>query len=169
MASEAQIAASRRNALKSTGPRTERGKERSRLNALRHGLRAKHLVARGEDFADFGRFSAELRATFKPADPFEEQLVEDIAMTSWRLRRLWKTEAEVLRRAERSADNWENARLAPVPFTLADRELERLSRYETALKTSLQRAYALLERRQAQRADAPRETPASKPNEAESA
>ena len=38
-----------------------------------------------------------------------------------------------------------------MPFTLADRELERLSRYETALKTSLQRAYALLERRQSQR------------------
>ena len=38
MASEAQIAASRRNAVKSTGPRTERGKERSRLNAPRHGL-----------------------------------------------------------------------------------------------------------------------------------
>ena len=43
---------------------------------------------------------------------------------------------------------------------------ERLSRYETALKTSLQRAYALLERRQAQRAGGPRDAPASRPNEA---
>lgn len=38
MATEKQIAANRRNAAKSTGPRTELGKARARMNALRHGL-----------------------------------------------------------------------------------------------------------------------------------
>src|SRR4051812_35862707 len=38
--SEKRLAANRANALRSTGPRTRRGKERARLNAVRHGLRA---------------------------------------------------------------------------------------------------------------------------------
>ena len=44
MATERQIAANRRNARKSTGPRTLEGKARSRLTALQHGLTAQHAV-----------------------------------------------------------------------------------------------------------------------------
>jgi hypothetical protein len=38
LATEKQIAANRRNAAKSTGPRTAPGKARSRMNAYRHGF-----------------------------------------------------------------------------------------------------------------------------------
>ena len=40
MTSLRQIEANRHNALKSTGPKTEYGKQRSRRNALRHGFTA---------------------------------------------------------------------------------------------------------------------------------
>jgi hypothetical protein len=43
MASEKQIAANRRNARNSTGPKTIAGKKRASLNALRHGLSSQGL------------------------------------------------------------------------------------------------------------------------------
>jgi hypothetical protein len=152
MTTEAKIAANRQNALKSTGPRTERGKERARLNALRHGMTAKQLVASDEDFGDFARFSAELRATLAPADAVEEQLVDGIVVSTWRLRRAWRTEAAVIQLQARRADYWDKPHVAAVPISRAAQELERISRYEAALERLIQRAYAALERRQARRA-----------------
>jgi hypothetical protein len=47
--SAAKLEANRRNAQKSCGPRTEEGKNRSKLNAVKHGLRAATLVLLDED------------------------------------------------------------------------------------------------------------------------
>jgi hypothetical protein len=59
MATAAQIEANQRNAQKSTGPRTEEGKNRSRLNALDHGCRANLMVLPTEVF---GEYENELKA-----------------------------------------------------------------------------------------------------------
>jgi hypothetical protein len=53
MTSLKQIEANRRNALKSTGPTTPEGKERSCRNALRHGLTAETVIAALEDAEDY--------------------------------------------------------------------------------------------------------------------
>jgi hypothetical protein len=62
MASEAQILANRRNALMSSGPKSLDGKGNARLNALRHGLAAKQVVAMDERGADFAAYHDEFLA-----------------------------------------------------------------------------------------------------------
>ena len=49
MTSEKKAEANRRNALKSTGPRTPEGKAAVRLNALKHGLLSQAVLLPGED------------------------------------------------------------------------------------------------------------------------
>ncbi len=87
MATEAQIAANRLNAQKSTGPRTAEGKERASQNALTHGLFAREGVIRGEDEDQFEDHRERLLGQLCPAGPLEEILAARIVELSWRLRR----------------------------------------------------------------------------------
>src|SRR5215467_1741355 len=76
-----QIEANRRNALHSTGPTTAEGKHASRLNALKHGLRAKEVVIPGqEDPEEFEAILKELREDWKPEGHTEMHLVDQIAL-----------------------------------------------------------------------------------------
>src|SRR5947207_5604298 len=66
----------RRNAQKSTGPKTPEGKSRSRFNALKHGLTAKTVVLPGEDADAFqGRLDA-WTVDLAPRNDLEQGLVE---------------------------------------------------------------------------------------------
>src|SRR5208283_4816131 len=74
-----QIEANRRNALHSTGPTTPEGKQASRLNALKHGLRAKEVIIPGqEDPAEFEAMLTELCEDWAPKGRTERHLVEQI-------------------------------------------------------------------------------------------
>ena len=90
-----QIEANRRNSGRSTGPRTRTGKAESKLNAMKHGLLAADLVVRGEDPNEFARVLENLADELQPQGPLEEQLVERMAACMWRLRRLYRVEAEI--------------------------------------------------------------------------
>lgn len=96
MTSPAQIAANRRNARKSTGPRTVNGKVKSRMNALRHGLTAESCVLPGESCEAFDHLRARLVAEFRPVRVLDEILVDRLAGLVWRLRRVGMFERELM-------------------------------------------------------------------------
>jgi hypothetical protein len=87
MTSIRQIDAARRNALKSTGPRTEAGKQASRCNAVRHGLTAETVIGALEDAADYRAFEASITADYDAQSAVERELVLRLASLLWRLRR----------------------------------------------------------------------------------
>lgn len=87
MTSARQIAANRRNAQRSTGPRTKVGKDRSRRNALRHGLTSETVIASLEDRTEYKEFEAALFETFNPVTIVECELTARLASLLWRLRR----------------------------------------------------------------------------------
>ena len=74
MATEKQIAANRQNAEKSTGPRTEYGKRRSRRNAMRHGLAAETVIDVLEDPAAYKSLQRAIYSDYHPRSNFELQL-----------------------------------------------------------------------------------------------
>jgi hypothetical protein len=86
-------AINRANAEHSTGPRTEAGKQRSSLNALRHGLTAKTAVLPSEDPAAYEQHCRQFRDEYQPANSTETQLVQELADTAWRLNRIPLLEA----------------------------------------------------------------------------
>src|SRR5258707_14837909 len=86
MASEAKIRANRLNALKSTGPKTARGKAMMWRNAVTHGMTATRVVLFDEVKADFEKFHAGIAQDFAPEGTAECGLVERIAILGWRLR-----------------------------------------------------------------------------------
>jgi hypothetical protein len=87
MTSFRQIEANRRNALKSTGPVTAEGKQRSRCNAVRHGLTAETVIGALEDAEDYQAFEAAVTADYDTQSAVERELVLRLASLLWRLRR----------------------------------------------------------------------------------
>jgi hypothetical protein len=87
MTSFRQIGANRRNASKSTGPATVKGKQRARCNSLRHGLTAETVICGLEDVEDYKAFETAITADFDVHSAIERELVLRLASLLWRLRR----------------------------------------------------------------------------------
>jgi hypothetical protein len=132
MSSPAQIEANRRNAQRSTGPKTPEGKETSRQNALRHGLAAETVaLLPDEDEAEFRLMAEALHQSLDPQDAYEEVLVRRVVLLSWRLDRIPRIEATYY------------------PTTMA--QMPNLTRYEAMLDRAMERAMKMLREHKAER------------------
>ncbi len=118
MASEKQIQANRRNAQRSTGPKTPQGKDAVRLNANKHGLRSQEVLLPGEDGEALNELDENLRTELQPVGEVENLLLEQIVAAHWRLRRLrrvetgifvWQHYGEQLERAQGEAKTYERS------------------------------------------------------------
>jgi hypothetical protein len=142
MTSDAQAAANRLNALKSTGPRTRAGKAAVALNGIKHGLLSRESLVRGESEADLVDFGKRIRAQLSPVGELELLLVDRVVSTAWRLRRLVSVETLLYDREDKLED----------AFNSYGREkMAVLSRYEVTLERSLYKALHELQRLQATR------------------
>jgi hypothetical protein len=116
-ASERRIQANRRNALRSTGPKTERGKRTVAGNAIKHGLLAREVVITAgdgeESSEEFHALVGQLYDYYEPMGVVEELLVQKIAACWWRTVRLIRAENGEIRkrldtlavdRAQRNSD-----------------------------------------------------------------
>src|ERR1700747_2444695 len=86
-----------RHAVKSAGPRTETGKERSRRNAIRHGLTAETVIEILENVEDYQGFEANIIADYDAHTAVERELVLRLASLLWRIRRATGIETDLLR------------------------------------------------------------------------
>jgi hypothetical protein len=96
MTSLRQIESNRHNALKSTGPKTELGKQHSRRNATRHGLTAETVIQFLEDEQDYKAFELSVTSDFDARTAVERELVLRLAGVLWRLRRATAIESGLL-------------------------------------------------------------------------
>jgi len=119
MATEVKILANRRNAQKSTGPRTNEGKSAVSQNAVKHGLTSpavagscppytlsrrdarlggasRSQIISSESQADFDLYRQQLIAELAPVSPMESMLAERIVSLSWRLKRVCRIQNQAI-------------------------------------------------------------------------
>ena len=159
MVSARKLAANRRNALKSTGPRTPEGKRISSMNALKHGLRSERVLRELESRTDlaeaFARLREELKRELLPIGSTEQLLVERIVEYAWKLRRAQVIENQASR-VFGGADP-QRARHCPrrqhKDLNDAVHELATLSRYQAELATGQSKLLRQLHQLQDRRRD----------------
>jgi hypothetical protein len=162
MATAKRTEANRRNAQKSTGPRTEEGKRTSSLNAYKHGLTGQRVIMTAEEAEARDRFTNSIFEDLKPVGAMEETLVQSIADSHWRIHRAVAIEDNIFaaeawneenRAAEKESDyDGVDRALAPMrTFTNDPKRFHLLTTYEMRLHRKAQSDLKQLRELQAER------------------
>jgi hypothetical protein len=144
MASEKQIAANRKNALKG-GVKIPAGKLAVRSNAVSHGIFSKDAVLPGEDSALLAELREKIMAEVKPSGELETILVERIISSTWRLKRALCSEQRYNRQAVIDVNNMEDY-LRNIDYRYEG--WQNYLKYEKAIEREIFKAMYELERLQ---------------------
>ena len=159
MVSERRIEANRRNAQKSTGPRSIDGRARSSMNALRHGITGQVSIMTVEDRAAHDKFVQELIEGLHPEGAVELQFASVIAEDFWRLQRIRAVENDMLAlgnfsdAADIDVDHPEVHASLTRAQTFLDRskDFERLTLYEQRINRAIEKNRKQLDELQTER------------------
>jgi len=146
MSTELQQRANQANAQLSTGPKTQAGKAKSSLNAVKTGLTGRTVLLAADDATAYEKHLQNLSEQYQPANAAECELLQSIADTHWRLQRVPNLEAGIYaigRRefAELFAEEEATLRATLVQahtFLAYRRDFTNLSTQETRLRRHLQ-------------------------------
>jgi len=141
MTSEKQIEANRRNALKSTGPKTYDGKARSSMNSLQHGLTAAQAVLPHENADDYEKLREGMLESYAPENPAEQSIVEELVNACWRLMRLHRVETRYWDNLGGSYNRGDEG-IAEALLQTPDRQMRNFFRYYAQVEHSYYRALA---------------------------
>jgi hypothetical protein len=144
MATEAQIAANRRNAESSTGPRTKEGKSRSSRNAVTFGIYSAAGFVLPEDNRLYHHFCDSFQKELSPKGAFEQTLAAEIVHAAWRLRRCAVVESNMV-------DPEMDSQLDPMADLIHAPTQQAVDRARAQSHRNLQRATAELRRLQTER------------------
>jgi hypothetical protein len=147
------------NAQKSTGPRSEAGKQRSSLNALRHGLTGQTVVLPTEDHSAYQRHSQAFLDEYRPKGATETQLVQSLLDTSWQLNRASAVETNLFSLGITEMENSiranhpeaEDALAMALAFREHNRAFANTGVYRQRLTRQFERTLVLLRQIQAER------------------
>src|SRR4030081_4030976 len=149
----------RANAQKSTGPRTAAGKQRSSLNALRHGLTGHTIVLPTEDHSAYQRHSQSFLDEYQPQGATETQLVQSLIDSSWQLNRAAAVETNLFSlgitesedRIRANHPEAETALAMALAFLEHNRAFANIGIYRQRLAREFERTLILLRQIQAER------------------
>ena len=142
MTSERQIAANRRNAQRSTGPRSPEGREISSRNSQRHGVLSQRVTTDVEENELYERMLNGFKDEYGPRSETEILLVERLANLFWRERRLIQTERCQL--SLQQSDIYAASMAKDHSLTLTDQLL--IGRYQTMLTNQINITIAQIKR-----------------------
>lgn len=141
MSSQKTLIANKQNAQLSTGPTSSEGKAIVRYNAIKHGLRAEHLLLPDENSEALQVLIQSLSTDLEPKTTLEWNLFELILTKLWRLKRVSQIEVEQVRSALDRTFSSEGAG-SVLGEELQSSRFSRLSEYERGLENGLYKAIA---------------------------